>query len=531
MKHSQRMLRRVQGPIGNRLVELITRLMAILTLSIQVVTLIAILAHIEPLIILVAVPLFVPYLLFQIGLSRNNFSENERQLGTQQRIGYFVGLLTERAAAAEVRLFGLAPHLIAYFRQMMSALRKRAERGHLIGFGGGMVFALLTVAGCFWVFVLVVEAALRGAASIGDVAVFAAAVVRLRRSLEEMSVAISVGIEQSAHIAALRDFLALPGEGAAGAGAGADAGAGRDDGAEAIDAIAANRTLPDFEPDIRFEGVRFRYPGTKDWVLDDLNLHIRPGERVAIVGENGCGKTTLVKLLAGFYAPTEGRVLVSGQDLRQVSPEALRRHIGFVFQDFGRYAASVADNIAYGDWPRLAHDRAAVKRIAERTGLQPRILRMAEGYDTLLGRSFGNYEPSGGVWQKIAIARAFAREAPLLVLDEPTASVDAKAEYELFQQLAELARGKTTILISHRFSTVSMADRILVMYAGRIVEQGTHDALLALNGHYAELYGYYERRMTGGWGREPSVPSDPRPADMAGGAPGGPSADPTRVPR
>ena len=205
---------------------------------------------------------------------------------------------------------------------------------------------------------------------------------------------------------------------------------------------------------------------------------------------------------------TTGTISVSGHDIATLPPDLLRARTSFVFQDFGRYAATLADNIAYGDWQRLRDDREEIEAIAARTGLDRRVEQMPDGYDTVLGREFGDYEPSGGIWQKIAIARAFARTAPLLILDEPTASVDAKSEYQLFQQLGRLAAGKTTILISHRFSTVSMAQRILVMYRGRVVEQGSHDELLAMNGHYAELYGYYERRMTGGWGYEPSVPAD-----------------------
>ena len=489
MQANQNTLEKVQGQVATRLVELIHRLMLMLTTSLQVLTLVAILTFIDPLIIVVAVPLFVPYLLFQIRLSLNNFSEHEHRNVTRRRIGYFVGLLTQKAWAAEVRLLGLAPHLTASFRQVMEGFRASDEHSHRIDYKGSMLFALLTLCGFFAVFAGVVNDALTGAATIGDVAIFAAAVVRLRKALEELSTAISSSVEQAGYIEALRSFLSLPGE-------------------ETAAAAAANVDLTDFEPEIRCEHVDFRYPGTDTLVLDDLNLHIRPGETIAIVGENGCGKSTLVKLLAGFYTPSAGHITLSGHDITTLSPDALRRRIAFVFQDFGRYADSVGDNIAYGDWERLRDDRAAVEAIAERTGIAERITAMPDGYDTMLGRDFGNFEPSGGIWQKIAIARTFARDAPLLILDEPTASVDAKAEFALFQQLNQLAVGKTTLLISHRFSTVSMAQRILVMYRGRIVEQGSHKELLALNGHYAELYGYYERRMTGGWGCEPSVSAD-----------------------
>jgi len=222
-----------------------------------------------------------------------------------------------------------------------------------------------------------------------------------------------------------------------------------------------------FVPEVVFDAVMFTYPGAATPVLAGLSFRIAPGETVAIVGANGAGKSTLAKLLAGFYAPTCGRITLSGVDLRELSGDDLRKRIAFVFQDFGHFAASVSDNIAYGDWPRLASDRAAVERVARLAGLSDAVAKMPHQYDTLLGRQFGEVEPSGGTWQKIAIARALARDAPLLVLDEPTASVDVRSELEVFCRLRELAQGRTTVLISHRFSTVKMADRILVLEDGR----------------------------------------------------------------
>jgi ATP-binding cassette subfamily B protein len=207
------------------------------------------------------------------------------------------------------------------------------------------------------------------------------------------------------------------------------------------------------------------------------------------VGENGAGKTTLAKLLARLYDPTTGCILTGGLDLRELSLADWHNAIGCVFQSSGQYEATVADNIAYGDWQRLAEDRKEIAEIARLSGVHDMIEAMPQGYDTSLGRTFGDYTPSLGQWQRLAIARAFARrDAALLILDEPTSNMDARAEYELFCRFRELAAGRTVVLISHRFSTVSIADRILVLDGGRIIEQGSHQDLLAQEGNYASLY-------------------------------------------
>jgi ABC-type multidrug transport system fused ATPase/permease subunit len=243
------------------------------------------------------------------------------------------------------------------------------------------------------------------------------------------------------------------------------------------------------------ENVSFTYPDANQPALAEISLHIHPGEVIALVGENGAGKTTLVKLISRLYSPTHGSVKLDGHNLEEYSLSYLRRQYLFVFQNFGRYEGSVHENIAYGDWERLMDRPDLVQKLAQSCGIDPTIQALPHGYQTLLGRNFGETDLSGGQWQRLAIARAFAREGSILILDEPTSNLDPRAEYQIFRQFQSLAAGRTTILISHRFSTVSMADRIVVLDQGKIVEQGSHTELLTTNGLYSTLYRMQSQRM------------------------------------
>ena len=238
----------------------------------------------------------------------------------------------------------------------------------------------------------------------------------------------------------------------------------------------------------RFENVGFRYPGAERWAVQGLSFDLREGEVLALVGENGAGKTTLVKLLARLYDPDEGRILLDGRDLRDYDLDSLRASLGVIFQDFVRYHLTAAENIGVGQVDAM-DDQQRIEQAAQRGMADEVIASLPDGYAQVIGRRFRQgVDLSGGQWQKIAIARAYMRDAQVMILDEPTAALDARSEFEVFQRFKELSSGRTAVLISHRFSSVRMADRILVLGNGRVEASGTHEQLMAAGGRYAELF-------------------------------------------
>lgn len=470
---NQDIIHRARQDSSHHLSRFLVTTLTLLSSGIQIFSLVVILIVVEPLTILVLFPLALPHFLFQWFTSMKYY-QTAYKLATKRRWSqYFSSLLTGRDSVAEVKLLGLAPLIIDKFRSIMTDFRDQNRTRYLYRLAGSSVSVVITTIAVYALFAHVVYKVLKAGLTIGDVAVFAAAALRLRGALELAVLSSASVFEQTLYISNLREFLNIPIHSLNGHG----------------------RTLLSPKGRIEFKNVSFVYPGTSTSTLSDVSFTIEPGETVALVGKNGAGKTTLVKLLARFYDPGRGEILFDGIDTKELSLDDLHHKITFVFQNFIRYEATAHENIAYGDWKRLLHDPKETERVAKEAGVNKLLQNLPQGYETPLGKRFGNNDLSGGQWQHLAIARALARDAKLVILDEPTSNLDAEAEYELFSRFCEIAQGKTTVLISHRFSTVSMADRILVLDNGRLVETGTHKELIAKNGQYATLYGFQRKQM------------------------------------
>jgi ATP-binding cassette subfamily B protein len=370
--------------------------------------------------------------------------------------------------AKEVKIFGLNGFLIDRYRTLAtdSYAASRALAVRRAGWGG--VFTALGTIGYYVAYAYIAWRTLTGAFSIGDLTFLAGSFRRLRTLLEGLLSGFSATAGQALYLDDLFSFFEVKPE---------------------IHSPANPLPFPQpVRTGFLFEDVGFRYPGAERWAVRHLSFELAAGEVLALVGENGAGKTTLVKLVARLYDPDEGRILLDGRDLREYDLDALRGNLGVIFQDFVRYNLDAADNIAVG---RIAerHDRARIERAAQASLADAVIRRLPGGYDQMIGKRFRNgVDLSGGEWQKIAIARAYMRDAQVLILDEPTAALDARAEYEVFQRFKDLSVGKSAILISHRFSSVRMADRILVLADGKVEASGTHDELVTAGGRYAELF-------------------------------------------
>jgi len=422
----------------------------------------------SPWLLLLLIAGVVPAFLGESHFAFLSYAKNFRQTPIRRQLDYLRVLGGSKEAAKELKLFGLKDFLVGRFTRLSNQIYAEdiaLARRRLVA---GALLSVIGAAGYYGAYVLVIWRTVTGMLSIGTLTFLAGAILQASSNIQQIFSTLSSIADQALFLTDLIAFLQM----------------------EPTIRSKPN-ALPAPQPIRRgfeFRNVSFRYPGGGHLILNNFNFHLRPGERVALIGENGQGKTTIVKLLTRLYDPLDGQVLLDGVDLREYSLESLYREIGVIFQDFMRYEMRASENIAVGRIDEV-DNLPLVQLSAEKSLADEVIARLPLGYEQMLGRRFeGGVDLSGGEWQKVALARAYLRDAQVLILDEPTAALDARSEYEVFQRFAELTRGKMALFISHRFSTVRMADRIVVIDDGRVAEDGKHDELTNLGGRYAEMF-------------------------------------------
>jgi ATP-binding cassette subfamily B protein len=468
----------------------------------------AVLLVYSPWLLLLLALAVVPGFLGEAHYASLEYSMLFRWTPERRQLDYLRYLGASDRPAKEVQMFGLAPWLVERYRVLSGKFYEENKR---LSIRKSIVATLLSIVGLlgyYGAYAVILLRAVHGAITLGTLTFLAASFMRSRDLIQRLLSGAGEIYTQCLYLKDLFDFF------------------------ETTPTVASREGAPPVPRPLRagfvFENVGYRYPGGETWALRGVNLSLQPGERLALVGGNGAGKTTLVKLLARLYDPTEGRILLDGRDLRDYDLESLRHNVGVIFQDFYRYDLRFDENIGVGEIEDVreyldssdnstnistaaeAHDATSETRdavtkeaIDANEGQTPPIIvsaaekslaatllaRLPKQYKQMLGRRFeGGVDLSGGEWQKIALARAYMRDAQVLILDEPTASLDARAEYEVFRRFAELMRGRMAVIISHRFSTVRMADRIVVLDEGRVVEEGSHADLVTRGGLYAELF-------------------------------------------
>ncbi len=393
-------------------------------------------------------------------------------------MNYMVSLVTTDSFAKEVKLFGLGGYFIERYRLIATAFynsqRSQLVRRYLTGFALGNLSTIVTSL----TYLYVALQAIAGRLTLGHLTAYTQAAMSVQNSIQSILGGFSGMYEHNLYLNNLYELMAKE---------------------PSMPVAAEPRPVPDaFRGEIRFENVSFAYPGAEGQALSNVSFTVKAGETLAVVGRNGAGKTTLFKLICRLYDPLEGRILIDGIDLRDFKPEEVRRQIGAMFQDYVDYQATAAENIGLGNVPAIT-DREAIVSASTQAGSDQLIAGLPDGYDTALGKWFdAGVNLSGGEWQKVALARGFMRdEAKILLLDEPTSALDAQAEYDLFERLRSLTQGRTAVYISHRFSTVRRADRIIFLEHGRLVEEGTHEELMRLGGRYARLFRMQASAYTG----------------------------------
>lgn len=422
----------------------------------------------SPWLLLVLIVSIMPAFLGQTHFAFQGYQLNFGQTPARRQMDYLRILAGSKESAKELKLFGLGPFLVQRYRGLFDEIHRQnvdlAKRKLIFG---GFLTVLGTL-GYYGTYAYVVYQAVHGVLSIGQLTFLAGAIAGASTNIQAFFSTFSGIADQALFMTDLLEFFSVKPTILTKAGA-----------------IMAPRPI---RSGIEFRNVWFAYPGTQRPVLKDINFRLEPQERIALVGENGQGKTTIAKLLTRLYDPTQGQILLDGIDLREYDLDDWWNEIGVIFQDFVRYEMTAGENIGVGRID-ASTNREQIRAAAAKSYAESVIRKLPKEYDQLLGVRFdGGVDLSGGEWQRIALARAHLRDAQLLLLDEPTAALDARSEREVFERFAELTKGKTTVLISHRFSTVRMADRILVLEGGKIAEQGPHDQLVKEGGRYAEMF-------------------------------------------
>jgi len=468
-------LHRAQREGASRPGRLVARLTSLATQCVGLTAIAGLLVALSPWIVVAGLAVGVPTFLLRLRRSDERFGWRQRRTPAERLLQLFDTILTKSPFAKELRLYRLGDLFRGRHRDLRRTVRAERlqlatarARTELLGDTAGTVL----LAG---VLVYVVYSVAGGALTVGSMVMYLRAAQSALGHQQRIMGSIAGLYEDGLFLKNFETFLALE--------------------PQIRDTEASRPLLPaHLAGSLVFDRVTFAYPGTDRPVLDNLQLELRSGEVTAIVGPNGSGKTTLLKLLCRLYDPDQGRILIDGQDVRSFRVDDLRSNVSVLFQDFSRFPATVSENIGFGDVGRL-EDRDAIVAAGNWASLSEKVESLPERYDTLLGRWFEDgQELSQGQWQRLALARARFRDAPFVVLDEPTSSLDALAEEQLLTRLLQLVEGRTTLLISHRFSSVRAADRIAVMEAGRIAELGSHDELVALDGLYARMYAAQARR-------------------------------------
>ncbi|MFY9906614.1 MAG: ABC transporter ATP-binding protein [Terriglobales bacterium] len=440
---------------------LIQQVITTITLSISIMVF-------SPWLLLMLIVGVIPAFVGETHFAFLGYAKNFRQTPIRRQLDYLRILGGSKEAAKELKLFGLRDFLTSRFKRLSTQVYEEdvalARRKVVIG----AFLSAIGTAGYYTAYVFAVWRTVTGVFSFGTLTLLANAIREASSNLQQTFSTLSTIADQALFLTDLIAFFEM-----------------RPTIQSKPNALPAPRPI---RRGFEFRNVSFRYPGSSRLVLNKLNFHLHPGERVALIGENGEGKTTIVKLLTRLYDPFEGQVFLDGIDLREYNLEDLYREIGVIFQDYMRYEMTARENIAVGRI-ELIDNLELLQHSAQKSMADHVVGKLASGYEQMLGRRFdGGVDLSGGEWQKVALARAYLRDAQVLILDEPTSALDARSEYEVFQRFAELTAGKMALFISHRFSTVRMADRIVVLENGRIAEQGNHDELTHLGGRYAEMF-------------------------------------------